>query len=319
MERSGPSIEMKVVLLVAAVLIAQDVLLLVLYLNGAHPLTIQIALGLVLVSAIALAAVWGNALSRAIRRLTRACYVARKGDTGVLTDITRTDELGQLNDELNRFVTLLRGVQETRGEIAAGRSVVRELERAAPEMMRSSGELLVSLKEVREGASAEIEILRKASGCLAEARELIGGIAADTAGRPAARDAAARLRSLGPLAREAELLADAVIDEVARPSVDEPSLARAVNALRDSVRSMSQVAALAVEPLEKRSADMDAALRAIDRLAGVDSERSDGARVAELMERSASGGLAEASRLTGHLRRIGIMIEALSVSRRGES
>lgn len=316
MERSGPSIEVKVVLFVATALIVQDVLLLVLYLNGAHPLTIQVTLGVVLGSAIVLAAVWGNALSRAIRRLTRACYVARKGDTGVLTDITRTDELGQLNDEINRLVELLRGIRETRGEIAASRDVIRELGRAAPEMMRSSGEVLVSLKELREGAAAEIEIMRKVSGCLAEARELIGGIAGDTAGRPAAREAAARLRSLGPLAREAELLADSVIDEVTRPSVDESSLARAVNGLRDSVRGMSQVAALAVEPLEKRSADMDAALRAIDRLAGIDSGRSDGSRVAELMGRSASNGISEGSRLAGHLRRIGIMIEALSVGRR---
>lgn len=318
MERSGPSIEMKVVLLVAAILLVQDGLLLMLYLGGAHPLTIQVSLGLVLVFSIVLAAVWGNALSRAVRRLTRACHVARGGDTGVLSELTRTDELGQLNDEINKLVVLLRGAFEASSELSTSRDVVRELDRSAPDIMRSSHELLVSLKELREGAAAEIDILRRVSGCLGEARALVEDIARDAAGRPVAKESATRLRSLGPLAREAELLADAVVDEVARPSVDDEALARSVNGLRDAVRTMSQVAAQAVEPLEKRVGDVESALRAVDRIAGAHSEKSDGARVAELMERSAASGLNEASRMAAHLRKLGIMLEALEASRRSE-
>ncbi|MCK4408511.1 MAG: hypothetical protein KAW67_00405, partial [Candidatus Eisenbacteria sp.] len=153
MERSGPSIEVKVVLLVVAALVLQDVVLLAMYVGGARPVTIQLALGGVLVVSLVVAAVWGNALVRAVRRLVRVCYVARQGDTGVLSELTRTDELGQLNDEINRLVVLLRDSTDTRSELTSSKDVIEELERTAPEIMRSSHELLVSLKEVREGAA----------------------------------------------------------------------------------------------------------------------------------------------------------------------
>ena len=237
MERTGPSIEVKVVLLVVAVLVLQDLLLLAMYLGGAQPAMMQIVLGSVLVLSLVAAAVWGNTLSRAIRRLARACYVARHGDTGVLSDLTRTDELGQLNDEINKLVSLIGDSTHTRSELTSSKDVIEELERAAPEIMRSSHELLVSLKELSEGATAEIAILRKVAGCLGEARGLVAGVARGASGNPPPGDPAARLRSLGSLAREAELLADAVVDEVARPSVDEASLARAVNGLRDAART----------------------------------------------------------------------------------
>jgi hypothetical protein len=69
MERSGPSIEMKVVLLVVAVLVLQDLLLLAMYAGGARAGAIQIALGGVLALSLVVAAVWGNSLTRAVRRL----------------------------------------------------------------------------------------------------------------------------------------------------------------------------------------------------------------------------------------------------------
>ena len=230
---------MKVVILVIAVLVVQDLLLLGMYVGGARPEAIQIALGGVIVLSLIVAAMWGNALARAIRRLARACYVARHGDTTVLSELTRTDELGQLNDEINRLVVLLRDSAGTRSELTSSKDVIEELERAAPEIMRSSHELLVSLKELREGAAAEMAILRRVSGCLGEARGLVADVARGASGNPPPGDPAARIRSLDSMARDAEVLADAVVDEIARPTVDEASLARAVNGLRDAARTMA--------------------------------------------------------------------------------
>jgi hypothetical protein len=318
-ERSGLSIEIKVVLLVVAVLVVQDLLLLGMYLGGASPGIIQIALGAVVVLSLVVSAVWGNALVRAVRRLARACYVARHGDTTVLSELTRTDELGQLNDEINRLIVLLRDSAGTGTELTSSRGVIEELERAAPEIMRSSHELLVSLKELREGAAAEIAILRKVSGCLGEARGLVAEVARGASGNPPPGDPSGRVKSLGSLARETELLADAVVDEVARPSVDEASLARAVNGLRDAARTMAQVAAQAVGPLEKRREDAEAALRAADRIITAESEKADGSRVAELMERSARNGLSEATRLATTLRKLGVMLEAYAAVKRSRT
>ena len=63
MERSGLSIEVKVVLLVGAAVVVQDLILLAMYLGGTQPGMVQIVLGGVLVLALVAAAVWGNALS----------------------------------------------------------------------------------------------------------------------------------------------------------------------------------------------------------------------------------------------------------------
>ena len=309
MERSGLSIEVKVVLLVGAAVVVQDLLLLAMYLGGARPNAMQVMLGGVLALALIGAAVWGNALSRAVRRLTRACYVARHGDTGVLSDLTRTDELGQLNDEINKLVVLLRDSTDNRSELALSKGVIEELERTAPEIMRSSHELIVSLKELREGAAAEMAILRKVSGCLGEARGLVADVARGGPGR-SPNDPAARLKSIGALAREVELLGDAVVDEVARPSIDDGALARAVNGLRDATRTIAQLAAEAAGPLERRRDDAEAALKAADRIITAETEKSDGSRVAELMEQSARNGLTEATRLATALRRLGIVLEA---------
>jgi hypothetical protein len=319
MERSGPSIEVKVVLLVGAALVVQDLVLFAMYVRGARPVTIQLALGGVLAVSLVVAAVWGNALVRAVRRLVRACYVARHGDTGVLSELTRTDELGQLNDEINRLVVLLRDSAGTRSELTSSKDVIEELERTAPEIMRSSHELLVSLKEVHEGATAEIAILRKVSGCLGEARGFVGDVARGASGSPPSGDPAVRLKSLGALARETELLADAVVDEVARSSIDEVSLARAVNGLRDAARTMACVAAEAAGPLERRREDAEVALKAADRIITAESEKADGSRVAELMERSARNGLAEATRLATTLRKLGVVLEAYAARRRSRS
>jgi hypothetical protein len=318
MERSGPSIEVKVVLLVVAVLVVQDLLLLAMYAGGAAPRTIQVVLGACLALSLVVAAVWGNALARAVRRLSRACYVARHGDLGVLSELTRTDELGQLNNEINGLVVLLRESSGARSELAVGKDIIEELERAAPEIMRSSHELLVSLKELREGAVAEAAVLRKVAGCLAEARGLVAGVAKGRSRGTASGDPAARLKSIDALARESELLADAVVDEVARPTIDEAALARAVNGLRDAVRTIARVACEAAAPLEKRQEDADAALRAAERIMTAEAEKSDGSRIAELMEKSAGNGLAEAARLATALRRLGVALESYAVTRRSQ-
>jgi hypothetical protein len=314
MERNGPSVEVKVVALVVAAVVVQDLLLLAMYLGGARPGTMQIVLGGVLLLALVSAAVWGNALSRSIRRLTRACYVARHGDTGVLSDPLRTDELGQLNDELNKLVVMLRDATNEVSDLALGRDVIGELERSAPEIMRSSHELLVSLKELREGAVAEVAILRRVSGLLGEARSLVADVAGG--GGRTATDPAARLQSMRGLSREIELLGDSVVDEVARPAVDAAALARAVNGLRDAARTMAQLAAEVSGSLERRLGDAEASLKAADRIMTAESEKADGSRVAELMEQSAGKGLAEATRIASSLRRLGVVLEAYAAGRR---
>lgn len=315
MERSGPSIEMKVVLLVAAALLLQDVVLVAMYVAGARPATMQVVLGGLLVLAIVIAAVWGNALSRAVRRLSRACYVARKGDTGVLSELTRTDELGQLNEEINRLVEQLRAGLRASADVESCAEIVREVEALAPEVTRSSHDLLVSLKELREGAAAELSILRKVAGCTGEARAAIAEIGGEPTGAVSSEEAAVRTGSIANLAREVDLLADRVVDEISRPDVDEASLARAVNGLRDAARTMSQVAAQAAVLLERRSADLKAIGRAAELVAAAEEQRADGGRVAELMERSASGGLNEATRLAALVRRLGAALRTYSLRR----
>jgi hypothetical protein len=76
------------------------------------------------------------------------------------------------------------------------------------------------------------------------------------------------------------------------------------------------IAAQAVGPLEKRREDAEAALKAADRIITAETEKADGSRVAELMERSAGNGLAEATRLATTLRRLGVVLEAYAARRR---
>jgi HAMP domain-containing protein len=307
-ERSGPSIETKVVALVAAVLIVQDVVLLVAYTAGASAIVVEIILGGLLALGIVTAAVWGNAVARAARRLTRACYVARKGDTRVLAELTRTDELGQLNNEINRLVEQLRELNAEKAELSRGADVSGELERSAPELARSAHDLLVSLKELREGASAEASLLRKLSASLGEARLLISEALERCAPGPA-DDAASRLGALEGLSREIDLLADRVVDEVARPDIDEATLARAINGLRDAARTMSQVASQASFYLEGRRSDLETLRRTGALVEQAEVHKSDGSRVAELMEKSAGGGLNEATRLAALVRRLGAALQ----------
>ena len=195
MERSGPSIEVKVVVLVGAAVVVQDLLLLTMYLGGARPSAMQIVLGGALVLALVGAAVWGNALSRAIKRLSRACYVARHGDTGVLSDLTRMDELGQLNDEINKLIVLLRDLAAAKSELASCGEVTEAVAQAAPDLLRSAHDALVSLKELREGAAATIAIHRRLSGCLEAARTQVAQVAGATGGgRAEAETAEHRIR-----------------------------------------------------------------------------------------------------------------------------
>jgi len=314
-ERSGPSIEFKIVLLVAAAVIVQDLLLLAMHLAGAEPPAIQAVLGGVLVLALVVAAVWGNTIARAIRRLTRACFVARHGDTSVLAELTRTDELGQLNDEINRLVVLVRELTGERDALAEGADVADAITAAAPDLLRSSHELLVSLKELREGAAAELQITRRIGGRLATVRSLLYQIVPATP-QTAEPEIGTKLRSFSALAREIELLADEVVDEVARPDVDEAALARAVNGVRDTARTMAEVAGEAARPLERRQADLETAARALSTLDAAERERTDGARVAELMERSAASGMGEGTRLASALKRIGLKLESYARRKR---
>jgi methyl-accepting chemotaxis protein len=315
-ERTGPSIEFKVVLLVAAAVIAQDLVLLAMHLSGAPALAVQATLGGLLVLALLVAAVWGNAVARAVRRLTRACFVARHGDTSVLAELTRTDELGQLNEEINRLVVTIRGLMDENGRLSEGTDVADTAEGIAPELVRSSHGIMVSLKELREGASAEIDIMRKVSGRLAEVRATLAQIAAVGGGSRSAAEAGTRLQSLTALSREIELLADAIIDEVARPSIEEAALARAVNGVRDAARAMAEVASQAADPLARALSDREAAGRALERLDDADHARADAARVAELMSRSAGSGVAEGGRLAAALRRLGVVLESYARAKR---
>jgi methyl-accepting chemotaxis protein len=309
-ERAGPSIEFKVVLLVAAAVVVQDLILLAMYLSGASPVAIQAALGGVLVLAILVAAVWGNAIARAVRRLTRACFVARHGDTSVLAELTRTDELGQLNDEINRLVVALRALAEERGALAEGADVAETAAGLAPDLLRTSHGILVSLKELREGASAESDIMRKVAGRLAATRSRLTEVAGRGGASGAGGEIGTKLSSLAALSREIELLADAVVDEVARPEIDDASLARAVNGVRDAARTMAEVAGQAVEPLSRARAHREAAAAALEHLEAADEGRADAARVAELMNRSSESGIREGSRLASVLKRLGLALES---------
>jgi methyl-accepting chemotaxis protein len=315
-ERTGPSIEVKVVLLVAAAVVVQDLVLLAMYLSGATPLAMQAALGGVLILALVVAAVWGNAIARAVRRLTRACFVARHGDTSVPAELTRTDELGQLNDEINRLVAVLRELAEVKRALAESTDVAETAAGITPELLRSSQGILVSLKELREGASAEIDIMRKVAGRLAEARSGLTEVAGAAGAPQETGEIGTKLRSLGALSREIELLADAVVDEVARPEIDEASLARAINGVRDAARTMAEVAAQAAAPLARARSDREAAARALEQLDAADQGRADAARVAELMDRSAGSGIGEGGRLASALRRLGVALESYERVRR---
>ncbi|MBN2565495.1 MAG: HAMP domain-containing protein [Candidatus Eisenbacteria bacterium] len=304
--------EMKVVLLVTAAVVVQDLLLVIMYVTGVQSSTIQIVIAGVLILSIVLAAVWGNALARAVRRLTRACYVARKGDIRVLSELTRTDEIGQLNEEINRLIEQLKELSIAQADLASSRTVIAELDRSAPEITRSSHEILVSLKELREGASAELTVLRKTSGCIGQARSMISGITAETVDYPPTGDLADRLRSMEGLSKEVDLLADRIVDEVSRPTVDESALARAINGLRDAARTMAQLAAQSSSQLDRRRADLETLRRAAELVDEAGAGEADGRRVAELMERSAAGGLNEATRLASMVRRLGAALQSHS-------
>lgn len=309
-QRSGPSIEVKIVLLAACVVVAQDLILLAMYLAGATAITIQAVLGALLVFTVVVAAVWGNAVARAIRRLTRACFVADRGDVHVLTEPDRTDEIGELNDEINRLVMSLKTLKDAESELGIASGVTTAATEAAPDALHAAHEVVVSLKELKEGAAAEAAILRRVAGSLGEARTLLAQVAGRVDGGLSGDDIVSRLHALGGGAREAELLADMVVDEAARADIDEAALARAVNGLRGAVRTMAGVAADAAGLLEQRGADARAASGALARLADAEVAKSDAARVAELMDRSAARGFNEGSRLAATLRRLGLVLEA---------
>jgi methyl-accepting chemotaxis protein len=316
MERSGPSIEIKIVLLVAAAVIVQDIVLLVMYATDTTPQMMQIVLGAIIVLALVGAAVWGNTVARAIRRLTRACFVARQGDTHVLTELPRSDELAELNTEINNLVVLLRETEAAESELGSSRRVTDGVELALPDMMRSSQELLVTLKELREGASAEVVILRKLAASLGDARGLLERAAREDEDFATAEAVAAKLNSLGTLARDLDGLADLVMDEVSRPDVDEAALARAVNGMREAARTMVSIAGEAAGPLGRWRSEAAAKAETAERLRTAAVEKGDGSRVAELMARSAAHGLGAATRLASTLRRLGVVMETYAERRR---
>lgn len=317
MDRSGPSIESKIVLVAVAALLVQDVLLLVMYSRGASAQTVQILLGSVVVLAIAAAAAWGNALARAIRRLSRACYVARMGDTRVLTELPRTDELGELNREINELVVLLRDLRAVEAELASSESVASSASVSAPEMTHAAQEVIISLKELREGAAGELMILRKLGDSLGQARRILAGVALEAeAGAGGERESASKLRSLEGVAREIDVLSDQAVDEVARETIDEVALARIMNGLRDAARTMVEVASQASGRLEKTAAGVQVATEALRSLEVGAEKQADGGRVAELMERSATAGLSAAMRLASIVKRLGLVIEAYAAQRR---
>lgn len=316
MNRTGLSIEMKIVLLLVGGLLVQDVIVVAMFFAGARPTTILITLGVTLLFAIAIAAAWGGGVTRAIDALTRACFAARRGDTRVLTVLPRSDELRALNDEINELVELVRRVDELSRRADAEAGLSTRVEEAAPDLLHASQELLVSLKELGEGASAQSDILRRTAGALGQARMLLQGIT-DAGRRDAgASDIAEKLRALGSLSRDAELLADGLVDEVTRPSPDEAAVARAVNGIRDVARTMAEVALQAAGPLERRQGELEAAARALEALDAGETARADAARVAQLMDRSAGTGFRTATRLAGVLRKLGIEIEARRRARR---
>lgn len=315
MERGGPSIEIKLVALVAGVLIVHDVVLLVLYLNGTAPNIIQIVLGAVIVPALIIVAVWGNSIGRAIRRLSWVCRSAREGDTNLLTVLHRTDEIGQLNDDINELVIKLRRLGETERTLGSSRQLVDTIVMTAPDLLRASQEVLVAMKELKEGAGAETSVLRRASRHLTEAGGLLGRLTATATDAPEA-GIAAKLKALGGLRREIELLSDQIMDEVARPDIDAAALARAVNGLRDASRILADVAEEAAPALESKLADIRVAIAATGFIETADEERQDGARIAELMQRSAGSGIGAATRLAGALHQLGVVLEAYEAQRR---
>ncbi len=318
MERTGPSIETKIVTLVATVLIVHDLILVAMYFSGLAPGTIQIALGGVLIIALIVAAVWGNSVARAIHRLAWACKAARSGDMNLLTQLPRSDELGLLNEEINELIVRLRDVGEAGADLELSEDVADALSDAAPDLLRASQEILVSMKELKEGAVAEASILGRTALRLSEVRGLVSQVSSGHGGAERTQDIAARLQSIGGLRREIETLSDRVMDEVARPEIDATELARAVNGLRDASRILADVAGQAVVPLERREADAQAAAKATDQIAIVGEERIDAARVAELMQKSASNGIGAATRLASSLRRLGVIIEAHAQRQRVE-
>jgi HAMP domain-containing protein len=317
-ERAGPSVEVKIVILVVGVVVVQDLVLLAMFLGRAPAVAAVAALAGTLVISIIIAAVWGNTVARAVRRLTRACYVARHGDVRVLAEPSRTDEIGELNDEINSLIISLRERAEAEGGLAAGRGLADTIASTAPDIIHGAHEILVSLKELREGAAAEATVFRKIAGALAEARTYLAQTAGEVEGGATSDEIGATLRGLGSAAREADLLADAVIDEVARETPDEAALARSVNGLRGTVRRLAEAAESAAGVLEQRRADARAASAALERLREAELEKSGGGRVAELMEASAARGFSEATRLASSLRRLGVAIEAYEERRRQE-
>jgi len=310
MERSGPSIERKIVLLVALALIVQDIILLAMYLNGVPPQSIQVVLGGLLVLSLIVAAVWGNSVGRAIGRLRRACYVARKGDTRVPTELSRTDELRQLNDEINLLVEVVSDVERLRGDRLAAGDVAGTVAELESEISRSSHEILVSLKELGEGASAEGVLLGRLRDSIEHARATLAPATREPGRVDSDEEVAIRARSLGGLVREVELLSDELVDEIARPSIDEAGVARAVNGIRDSARALAEVASQTAGVLDRRRTEMAAARKVIEGLGSAEADRSDAERVAFLMQRSASSGSGAARRLGAALRRIAISVEA---------
>ena len=316
MNRTGLSIEMKIVLLLVGALLVQDVILVVMFFSGARPTVMLTTLGVTLLFAIAVAAGWGGALSRAVDTLTRACFAARKGDTRVLTILPRSDELRALNDEINELVGELRDLEELRERARVEGDLATRVEEAAPDLLHASQELLVALKELSEGSAAQADILRRTAGSLNQARMHLRGVveAAQTGSTDA--DVAEKLRALGSLSREMELLADGLVDEVTRPSLDEAAVARTVNGIRDSARTMAEIARQAAGPLERRRSDIEATSRALTALDAGEAVRADAARVTQLMDRSAGSGFRTATRLAGILRTLGIEIEARRRMRR---
>jgi len=317
MERGGPTIEIKLVTLVAAVLIVHDVVLLAMYLGGTPPNIIQIVLGAVIVPALIVVAVWGNSVGRAIRRLSWVCRAAKEGDTNLLTVLHRNDEIGQLNDDINALVVDLRRLGETERTLGSSRRLVDTIVRTAPELLRSSQEVLVSMKELKEGAGAETSVLRRASRNLTEAGGLLGRLTATSSDAPE-EAIAMKLKALGGLRREIELLSDQIMDEVARPEIDATTLARAVNGLRDASRILADVAEEAAPALEAKLADIRVAVAATGYMETADEERQDGARIAELMQRSAVSGISAATRLASSLHQLGVVLEAYEAQRRIE-
>ncbi|MBD3366717.1 MAG: hypothetical protein GF405_00915 [Candidatus Eisenbacteria bacterium] len=310
MNRTGLSIEMKIVLLLVSTLLIQDAILVAMFLAGARPTAILITLGVTLLFAVAIAAGWAGGVARAIDALTRACFAAKKGDTRVLTVLPRSDELRALNDEINELVGLVQQADELRKRVELEGAFADRAEEAAPGLLHASHELLVSMKELSEGAAAQKDILRRTAGALAEARAVLQSASSSDGRDEGTGDVAEKLRALSTLSREVELLADGLMDEVTRPSFDEAAIARAVNGMRDAARTMAEVGLQAAPPLERRRSELDAASRALEAVERGEVARADAARVAQLMDRSAGGGMRTATRMATLLRKLGIEIEA---------